>query len=335
MRHPATLLLLAGSASAAFQLPFLTNLWPSVPKLELNDPSASNRIAIVGAGAAGSSAAFWIAKAKERFGLEVEVDIYDKNSYVGGRSTTVHPYDDLSYEPVELGASIFVKINKNLWRATEEFNLSRYDFEHDEGKTGFWDGEEFIFTQGGTRGIFGSVLDNLKIIWRYGYFAPLKAYKIVKGMTDKFVSLYTPDTPKWENITELVHTLDWDPLVSQTGGEYFTGNGVSNKFTYELIEAATLVNYAQDMDSIHALEAACSLAAAGASSVKGGNWQIFQHFVSHSGANVFLDTEVNSISRKSATDAKWTLRSDKGQTDYRAVILAAPYHTADVSLPAD
>lgn len=43
-----------------------------------------NRIAIVGAGAGGSSAAFWVSKAKERFGLDVEIDVYDRETYIGG-----------------------------------------------------------------------------------------------------------------------------------------------------------------------------------------------------------------------------------------------------------
>lgn len=36
------------------------------------------------------------------------------------------------------------------------------------------------------------------------------------------------------------------------------------------------------------------MAAEGAASVKGGNWQIFDKFVELSGANVFLNTEVGS-----------------------------------------
>jgi len=43
------------------------------------------RLAIVGAGAAGSSAAFWISKAKERFGLDIDIDVYERNDYIGGR----------------------------------------------------------------------------------------------------------------------------------------------------------------------------------------------------------------------------------------------------------
>ena len=44
----------------------------------------SNRIAIIGAGAGGSAAAFWIGKAKERYGLDIEVDVFDSNPYIGG-----------------------------------------------------------------------------------------------------------------------------------------------------------------------------------------------------------------------------------------------------------
>lgn len=61
-------------------------------------------------------------------------------------SITVQPYDDPSLEPVELGASIFVKVNKNLWRATEEFGLEKTGFEDEDGVMGVWNGEEFLLT---------------------------------------------------------------------------------------------------------------------------------------------------------------------------------------------
>lgn len=83
MRLPI-LLLSASPAALAFQFPF------KVPFLQsnLDTPDlagATPKIAIIGAGAGGSSAAFWISKAKERFGLDVDVDIYESLSYIGGR----------------------------------------------------------------------------------------------------------------------------------------------------------------------------------------------------------------------------------------------------------
>jgi prenylcysteine oxidase/farnesylcysteine lyase len=56
----------------------------------------------------------------------------------------VHAYDDPSTRAIELGASIFVQANKNMWRAAEEFNLSRVDFEDEDSVTGVWDGQKFI-----------------------------------------------------------------------------------------------------------------------------------------------------------------------------------------------
>jgi hypothetical protein len=47
------------------------------------------RIAIVGAGAAGSSAAFWISKATERLGKDIVVDVFERADYIGG--SAFHP----------------------------------------------------------------------------------------------------------------------------------------------------------------------------------------------------------------------------------------------------
>jgi prenylcysteine oxidase / farnesylcysteine lyase len=61
-------------------------------------------------------------------------------------STTVHPYNNTAYEPIELGASIFVEVNKNLWRAANEFDLSLTDPEF--GDQAIWDGEQIQFSVG-------------------------------------------------------------------------------------------------------------------------------------------------------------------------------------------
>jgi prenylcysteine oxidase/farnesylcysteine lyase len=44
---------------------------------------------------------------------------------------------------VELGASIFVKANKNMMRAAKEFNLTLNKFDDDDNEVGIWDGERF------------------------------------------------------------------------------------------------------------------------------------------------------------------------------------------------
>jgi prenylcysteine oxidase/farnesylcysteine lyase len=48
----------------------------------------------------------------------------------------------------------------------------------------------------------------------------------------------------------------------------------------------------QNADYIHALEGGASMAAAGATGIAGGNYQIFEKFIVESGANIHLDTPV-------------------------------------------
>ena len=61
-------------------------------------------------------------------------------------STVVYPYDNSSLPELELGASIFVEANQNLWRASDEFKLTRRDFEDESYETGIWDGEKILFS---------------------------------------------------------------------------------------------------------------------------------------------------------------------------------------------
>lgn len=70
-------------------------------------------------------------------------NLYPDSSALAG-STIVYPYENESLPAIELGASIFVRTNKNLWRASTEFNLTRFG-EGVDGM-GIWDGENVIFS---------------------------------------------------------------------------------------------------------------------------------------------------------------------------------------------
>ncbi|KAJ3522141.1 hypothetical protein NM688_g8919 [Phlebia brevispora] len=286
--------------AAAFKLPFHLP-WvhaglgeheqrPMVlPPVEL-----SNRIAVIGAGAGGSAAAFWISKAKERHGLDVEIDIFDSNPYIGGRSITVQPYDNPDLQPIELGGSIFIKANKNLWRATDEFGFNRSDFEDGESTMGIWDGAEFRLMTGFSK--VGGWWDTLKVLWRYGWKAPTRTKSTVGSMIEHFVNIYTTGwgrTP-YSNLTSLVERWNWTDITNKTTAEYFDEQGIDRKWTMEMVESATRVNYGQNADAIHAIEGMASLAAEAASQVIGGNWQLFDQFVKRSGASVYLNTTVSA-----------------------------------------
>ncbi|GLB36511.1 putative prenylcysteine lyase [Lyophyllum shimeji] len=329
MRCHALLLLLP--ATCAFQLPFrLPFFTRNVTDEDFEQPIPTvkvPRIAIIGAGAGGSSAAFWISKAKERFGLSLEVDVYEREPYIGGRSTTVYPYSNTSLPPLEVGASIFVSANKNLWRASDEFNLTRRVF-NTGSQTGIWDGEELLFSFG------NGWWDTVKAILRFGISAPKRTDQIVQEAVKKFLNLYTAEAPKWNDVAELAASLDFLEMVQNATADYFRKGGVSNKFASEMIEAATRVNYGQNIDDIHAVGGACSMAATGARGIEGGNFQVFEQFMNRSGANVHLKTAVTSISEVSSPSRHWTIKTSLGSIDYKAVILAAPFHSTGIALPS-
>lgn len=138
------LLSAAFAAPASAALGILDWLYPATAT-SLSADVVPHKVAIIGAGAGGSSAAFFLHNAAHRAGVQLHIDVYEKSAYIGGRSTVVFPYDDHTLDPIELGASIFVVANKNLERAVQEFNLSKFAFDDDEDATGFWDGQEFVF----------------------------------------------------------------------------------------------------------------------------------------------------------------------------------------------
>ncbi|KAG6919572.1 hypothetical protein DXG01_004235 [Tephrocybe rancida] len=328
MQYHALLLLLP--ATLAFQLPFYIPFFTRNETLEkAQQPApvdAVPRIAIIGAGAGGSSAAFWISKVKERFGVSVEVDVYEKESYIGGRSITVYPYDNTSLPPLELGASIFVAANKNLWRASDEFNLTRREFSTG-GRTAIWDGEELLFTFG------DGWWDTLKAMWRFGIASPKRTQQIVNAAVEKYLTIYSPEAPQWDNISDLSLALGYSDMVNVTAASFFAQSGVARRFAFELIEGATRVNYGQNLDNIHGVGGTLSLATDGAKGIEGGNFQVFEQFLKRSGADIHLNTHVTEISEAPSPSSGWDVKSTLGTKQYKAVILAAPFHSTGIAIP--
>lgn len=102
-------------------------------------------------------------------------------------STTVHFYEDPSLPVEELGASIFVKANKNLFKAAEAFNLTLTDLDKTDEGFAIWDGSRILLTvrpldilevavlSEHPQQLTGGWMDIPKVLWRYGFSAPSKA----------------------------------------------------------------------------------------------------------------------------------------------------------------
>lgn len=301
------------------------------------------KVAIIGAGPTGSSAAYYLKQAQDalqQHGTQerMEVTIYERNRRIGGRAAVAYPYDDEAFEPVELGASIYADVNYNLRRAVRQFKLETGAQNGEAGEMGVWDGQQFLFV-----GDASSWWTSAKFFLRYGYSA-VTAQNLVAKQLGLFTRVYDPaflhgSGWPWSTVGKLANAVNVSALAATTGLEYFKSQRVSDLFVEEMVEAATRVNYAQDTDQIHGFGALVSLAASGATGVKAGNYRIFEEFVQRSGARLLtgIQGEVTGIVRFDPhhpdEDPQWYVGTKSGEGDtYDAVILATPWHNADITL---
>lgn len=199
---------------------------------------------------------------------------------------------------------------------------------------------------------------------------------------DRFVRLYDPkylhqptENNKtvggfpWATIEDLAKSMELNDLAAVNAGDYFYGQGIAKLFAEEMIEAATLVNYGQEIYSIHGVGGGVSLAASGAVGVSGGNYQLFEEFLGKcdnlklrmgehgevTGLARFKTMSeviesgkmsedellargyfVNSSQSQDNVDGrltKWWLGTKSGYGDlFDAVFIAVPWHSSGISL---
>ncbi|OAG02533.1 prenylcysteine oxidase-like protein 1 precursor [Paraphaeosphaeria sporulosa] len=289
---------------------------------------APKRVAIIGAGAAGSSAAYHLAQFAQDSGIPLQIDVFERDWHIGGRSTTINPWSD-SDQAVELGASIFVDVNHILVNATKAFNLSTNNRENllaDIPEVGIWNGKEIVFTMNE-----GGWWDLAKLFWRYGY-APVKANKLMRETVDKFLQMYERPLFPWNSLSDVVQLVGLTEATGLTGEQYMQNKGISPKFANEIVQASTRVNYASNLGTIHGVEAMVCLATNGAMSIAGGNWRIFEHMLSSSDSiSTHLNNTITRISKQA--DGSYNLTTIAGRvSSFDEVILAAPLQFSNLAI---
>ncbi|OAV94077.1 hypothetical protein PTTG_02883 [Puccinia triticina 1-1 BBBD Race 1] len=328
------------------QLPFLPPPTPSA-KPTLSKPL---QVAIIGGGPAGTSAGFFISRFANASGNAVQVHLFERSDYLGGRSNIIHPFDSSEYPPVEAGASIFVAANKHLHQAVRQFNLTLEPFSTDgQGQDyAIWDGTEFAFESSGK-----SWWDTIKLFWRYGR-APLQFNALQKRTIDQFQTLYSDQFVSrgpFADLKQWAVASGFDHLLSTTGSDYLINEeGVNVQAVNELAAIMARTNYGQDICVMHGFGAMVSMAGVDGTSVRGGNRQIFQQFAKQSGAQVHFDHQITAITELEVSEQgrpQYVLSYHNHQSDrlrsrktsssgdsqpFDAVIMAAPYDQAAVTV---
>lgn len=197
----------------------------------------------------------------------MNITLFEKTDRIGGRTLTIHPYNDPA-QRLELGASIFVEANRILNDAAAEFGLpTRAPDTESSPVLGIWDGDRFVFTLDLSE---PSWRNNLKIVWRYGVTAPLRAQRLMAATRAKFLQIYDAPYFPFSSLTRIAKDLGLVATTGVTGEQFLGANKVSASlskdcssltrqvdalFAREVVQAATRVNYASNIDSLHGLDA--------------------------------------------------------------------------------
>lgn len=252
----------------------------------------------------------------------------------------MHAYDDPNI-PVELGASIFVQVNRILVNAAKEFNLSiSAERSTAAGPTipgpslAVWDGQSLVVTQEGENGWW----DIAKLLWKYG-LAPIKTIRLMRSTTAKFFKMYDEPVFPFCSLTQAVSDVGLLDVTASTGEQYMLEHGITGSFAHDIVQASTRVNYAQNLKYIHGLEAMVCMATDGAMAIEGGNWKIFEQMIVAANATTLLATGVSSVEKQDsgAYSIRFQPTAEVGDTasksqNFDAVILAGPYQYANLSI---
>ncbi|KAF3047537.1 hypothetical protein E8E12_010120 [Didymella heteroderae] len=306
-------------------------LLPCTLALSSNAAPSAKRVAIIGAGAGGSSAAHHLAQYAASSSTPTDITVFERNSYVGGRTTTVDAWSDPAV-PIELGGSIFVSVNHILVNATRDFNLSVASQEDSLATRlelpdlGIWDGTQFVLVTREEDGWW----DKAKLLWRYG-LAPLKTNRLMKSAVGRFLNMYEEPVFPWKNLGETLEAQGLLDITGVTGEQYLKANGISDAFAREVIQASTRVNYASNLAYIHGLETMVCMATNGAMQIDGGNWRIFASMLKSSPAiTTHLNTHVSLVSKQA--DGTYRLSINDTTSTFDEVILAAPLQFTNLTI---
>lgn len=251
-------------------------------------------------------------------------------------------------QPVELGASIFVQVNRNLVNAVQDLGLSikkADEPEESDGPSevlGIWNGESLVITISDDSYSWWTAA---KLIWKYGLLSITRNQALMKKTVGTFLRMYEEPHFPFRSLSGTADDLGLNKITGVTGAQFLEANRIGALFSTEIVQASTRVNYAQNLDQIHGLETMVCMAIDGAMSVKGGNWQIFDGMIKASQGHLLLNTSVTEISRQ--PDSTYTVKASLASVNdpessstyldsFDDVILAGPLQFAKISFnPTD
>lgn len=263
--------------------------------------AAARKVAVIGAGVAGASAAHFLRKELP----DAEISVFERDR-LGGRARELQ-YGGLT---LELGASIIWEKNFLMRDLAAAAGLEREQPGAGEGAGLFavYDGRELVFAESPWR-----ILTLIRLLWRYwlSWFtfrrAPARTFDQFQGIYSLLDQGRAFDSP-----AELLKAVGLYDLTQQSMFEWLRTNmGTSaDLLGAELIGGVNRCNYNQDNLQLNALAGMVSMLPATSPSVfriKGGNGLLPQALLKAVNASVRCPATVGMVHRQS--DGSFTLHA--------------------------
>eukprot|EP00898_Chlorokybus_atmophyticus_P007516 jgi/Chlat1/7766/Chrsp66S07228 len=309
----------------------LQNAQAAVPQCT-SSLDSSARVAVIGSGIGGSSAAFFV---REALGNKAAIDVYEASETVGGRVASVN----FAAEIFEAGASIIHQRNEYMKRFSKLLGLQEGVPQGVAGQVGIWDGNSFVYQDSGW-----GWWDALRLWWRYGN-SLFRVGSATQQTLDGFCRIYELQKQgvAYESVQELLIALDLYDLTQLRLDAWLQGAeiGAPDNFVVELATAMTRNNYGQNV-TLNALAGAVVLSASRDAvwRVQGGNQQVPTGLLDRANATINLSTRVTAITQLPASDvnplSKYIVEYSKDGSvsfvEYDAVVVAAPLESAAIRL---
>ena len=275
------------------------------------------RIAIVGAGIGGCSAAYFARK----YIPSSELTIYETENRIGGRILT-YIEDGVN---LELGATFFNHMNKTIWDIIKAENLSirkineRMDF-------AIWNGSKIIFKSNKH-----NALTTLNLHTQYG-LSMTKTLILLREAQSKIRKLYNEERGSSADVTEIFKSTGLDRYYRKPLDESLIERGVSRAFIDEVVTPITRSIYCQnaDLGGFAGLSALIGVYNGPVYSLTEGNNVLPMHLAKTSKATLNLGQKARRIEKTS----KGAYRVSTGKNDsvFDGVIIATPLEHAGIAL---
>jgi prenylcysteine oxidase/farnesylcysteine lyase len=190
------------------------------------------RLAIIGAGIGGCSAAYYI----RRYFPRAQITLYDKDTRIGGRIFTARASESGTDE---LGAVFFTPINKTVCNLVQElgFNLK---LRRDTQNLAIWNGTEFIY-----KSRQSTVSQMLKLLFSYK-LSVLKLRVVLQNAQRQLLMLYDKAQRSPTEIQKLFEISGLDTWHTQSLDKIRLQAGLSRALVNEIVTPITRIIYSQD-----------------------------------------------------------------------------------------